>query len=419
MIGTGRLSYAAVFRIGRCLPFPMDPLPLHLLPLSFSFQVLKNLPVAAAARVLPAVDDLAGLAEAIKACALSVAVIGPDWPRKDLVAAQEMLLDHAVAFVVASELDPAWLETAIAAAIAERANQFESIFLSQLLPLLPDIVYFKDRYGRFLAANHELARSVQLDDPALLIGRSDADFLSADYAQKTLADEQAIMLTGQPVIALSERATYDGDRVKWWLTWKCPLRDRSGRLIGTFGFSRDETALKTTELALETERHLLEVLLTGLPDSVYIKDRERRFLLANQVVAQWMGQTPATIRGKRSEDFYHPDFAAAFRKDDESILATGMPVINREEVVLTHDGRKLNVLTTKLPYRNSAGEVIGIIGMGRNITLRKGFDEQMKLAHEEIVKLRAEVAATAELRAETVALRAELAQLKAAGARPA
>ena len=68
----------------------MEPLPRHLLPLSFSAQVLKNLPVAADARVLPGVDDLAGLAEAIKACALSVAVIGPDWPRRDVAAAQEM-----------------------------------------------------------------------------------------------------------------------------------------------------------------------------------------------------------------------------------------------------------------------------------------------------------------------------------------
>jgi PAS domain S-box-containing protein len=397
----------------------MDPLPVHLLPLCFSSQVLKDLPVAAEARVLPRVDDLAGLAEAIKACPLTVAVIGPDWPQKDLAAAQEILLDHAVTSVVATELDPAWLESAIVAALAERTNQFEPIFLSQLLPLLPDIVYFKDRYGRFLAANQELARSFQLEDPALLIGRSDADFLSAEYAQKTLADEQEVMRTGQPVIALSERATYDGNRVKWWRTWKCPLRDRSGRVIGTFGFSRDETAFKNTTLELESERQLLEVLLTELPDSVYVKDREGRFLLANQVVANRLGVTPAYLRGKRDVDIYPPELSSAFRQDEEAIMSTGMPLINREEMLRTPDGREIHILTTKLPYRNAAGEVIGIIGMGRNITLRKGFDEQMKLAHEEIAKLRAEVAENDELRAEMVALRAELAQLNTAGARPA
>ena len=387
----------------------MDPLFRKLLPLGFSAQLLKNLPVATGARVLPAVDDLAGLTAALKAYPVSVAVIGPDWPPQDLAPARELLLDYAVG-VVASDLAPESLEPAIQAALAERSRLVESVFGTQLMQLLPDLIYFKDRAGRFLAANQALARSFQLEDPALLIGRSDADFLSAEYTQKTMADEQAIMRTGQPVVALSERATYDGDRVRWWLTWKSPLRDQSGRVIGIFGFSRDQTELKNTEIALTTERHLLEVLLTGLPDSVYIKDKERRFLLANQVVAQWMGQTPASIRGRRSEDFYPPEFAAAFRQDDESVLDSGMPVINREELVRTHDGRVLNVLTSKLPYRNPSGEVIGIIGMGRNITLRKGFDEQMKLAQAEIATLRAEVA-------ETANLRAELARLKATGGR--
>ena len=395
----------------------MDPLLRKLLPLSFSAQLLKKLSAAADTRVLPAVDDLAGLSAALKAHPVSVAVIGPDWPRQDLESARELLLDYAVAVVVATDLAPESLEPAIHAALAERSRLVESVFCTQLVQLLPDLVYFKDRAGRFLATNQALAQTFQLTDPAVLIGRSDADFLSPEYAQKTLADEQEIMRTGQPVLALSERATYDGDRVRWWLTWKAPLRDQTGRVIGIYGFSRDQTELKNTEIALTTERHLLEVLLTGLPDSVYIKDKERRFLLANQVVAQWMGQTPASIHGKRSEDFYPPEFAAAFRQDDESVLASGMPVINREELVRTHDGRVLNVLTSKLPYRNPAGEVIGIIGMGRNITLRKGFDEQMKLAQAEIVTLRAELAETAELRVELTALRAELARLNAAGGR--
>jgi len=331
-------------------------------------------------RVLPAVDDLSGLAEAIKACALSVAVIGPDWPRQDVAAAQEMLLDHAVVFVLAADLDPCALESAISAALVERARLVDAPFLRQFLPLQPDQVYFKDRLGRFLLANQAVATRFELKSPALLIGRSDFDFLSAEYAQKTMDDEATIMRTGQPVLELLEQATYIGKDSSWWSTWKAPLYDQTGRLIGTFGFSRNQTAMKTTEIALETERHLLEVLLTGLPDSVYIKDREGRFLLANQVIANRMGVTQAFLRGKRDVDLYPPELAATFRKDEEAIMATGMPLINQEEMLHTLDGREIQILTTKLPYRNPAGEIIGIIGMGRNITLRKGFDNEMKLA---------------------------------------
>lgn len=243
-----------------------------------------------------------------------------------------------------------------------------------------------------MAANPIIAKHFRVDDLAVLIGRSDFDFFSSEHAQQAYADEQEVMRTGQPISALLEKETHEGDRVTWCLTWKAPLRDQTGRVIGTYGFTRDQTNLKNTEIALATERHLLEVLLTGLPDAVFIKDREGRFLLANQVIAQWMGETSASLRGKRDADFYPPDLAALFRKDEEAIMASGMPVINREEVVHTKDGRELYVLTTKLPYRNPSGEIIGIIGMSRNITLRKGFDAEMQAAHTEITLLRAEVA---------------------------
>ena len=371
--------------------FFMEPLLRKLLPVGFTSQVLKDLPVAADTRVLPAVDDLPGLAAALKACPVTVVVIAPDWPAQNRVAARELILDHAAACVEATDLNATTLEPVIRAALAERAQRIESGFFNQLVQLLPDPVFFKDRYGRFLSANNVIANHFRVADASLLIGRSDFDFFASEHAQQAFADEQEVMRTGKPIIALLEKETHDENRVTWCLTWKAPLRDLTGRVIGTYGFSRDQTDLKTTEIALATERHLLEVLLTGLPDSVFIKDREGRFLLANQVVAQWMGETPSSLRGKRDVEFFPAEMAALFRKDEESVMASGMPVINREETIRTHDGRELTVLTTKLPYRNPAGEIIGIIGMSRNITLRKSFDVEMKSAQEEIVALRAEV----------------------------
>ena len=322
---------------------------------------------------------------------MTVVVIAPDWSPQDRVAVRELILDHAAAIVEASDLSAATLESLIRTALVERAQRIESGFFNQLVQLLPDPVFFKDRHGRFLSANNVIAKHFRVGDASLLIGRSDFDFFASEHAQQAYSDEQEVMRTGKPIIALLEKETHDENRVTWCLTWKAPLRDLTGRVIGTYGFSRDQTDLKTTEIALATERHLLEVLLTGLPDSVFIKDREGRFLLANQVVAQWMGETPSSLRGKRDVEFFPAEMAAQFRKDEESVMASGMPVINREEQVRTHDGRELTVLTTKLPYRNPAGEIIGIIGMSRNITLRKSFDVEMKLAQSEIMALRAEV----------------------------
>ena len=80
-----------------------------------------------------------------------------------------------------------------------------------------------------------------------------------------------------------------------------------------------------------------------------------------------------------------------YEQDEHSVVTTGMPVINREEMVRTTDGKELWVLTSKLPYRNAEGKIIGLIGIARNISLRKAFDQELYSAQAEIASLRAEV----------------------------
>jgi hypothetical protein len=120
----------------RCLdwtltPFSTEPLPRHLVPLGLISQVIKDLPVAADARVLSAVADLATLAEALKACPISMVVIGPGWPAQDLAAAREMILDHAAACVEATDLAPAALQSAMSVALEERDRRVASGFFTQ------------------------------------------------------------------------------------------------------------------------------------------------------------------------------------------------------------------------------------------------------------------------------------------------
>jgi two-component system sensor histidine kinase/response regulator len=342
--------------------------------------------------VLPGVDDLAGLEEALKAYPVTVAVIGPEWPEGDRAGATELILSYAAGIAIAADDSVESMDTAIAAALAERSLRGDSLFFVRLLEMLPDPVFYKDRCGRFLAASRSVARHLGVDDPAVLIGRSDFDFFTPEHARQAYQDEQEIIRTGKAMDAKLEKETHEEGRTTWALTWKAPLRDHTGRVIGTYGASRDVTELKVTEGTLATDRHLLEALLTGMPDAAFIKDREGRFMLANQVLAQWRGCTPAAMRGKRDVDFHPPEVAEAFRRDDIAVMASGMPVVNREERLPTADGRELWVLTTKLPYRNSHGEIAGIIGMSRNITLRKDFDVNLQEAQGEIVALRAEVA---------------------------
>ena len=104
-----------------------------------------------------------------------------------------------------------------------------------------------------------LARLLGLADPQEAYGRSDHDFFAHEHAEQAAADERRIMETGEPIIDLVEKETWPDGRITWAASTKLPLRDAAGRIVGTFGISRDITARKIAEQRLQqAQRELLE-----------------------------------------------------------------------------------------------------------------------------------------------------------------
>jgi PAS domain S-box-containing protein len=138
--------------------------------------------------------------------------------------------------------------------------------------------------------------------------------------------------------------------------------------------------------ALAGERNLLRTLIDNLPQFIYIKDRETRFIVTNRAHAQsLLGRDAADeMIGKTDADFYPPDMIPQFISDDRSVLDTGIPVVDREELSLDENHHPIWLLTNKLPLRNSRGEVTGLVGVGLNITERKRAEEALQQSHDEL-----------------------------------
>lgn len=113
--------------------------------------------------------------------------------------------------------------------------------LSALLDQMQGAVYFKDLQCRFILINRTLAKALKVNSPADAVGRSDYDFFAEEHAGQAYADEQEIIRTGRPILDKEEKETWPDGHVTWASTSKMPLRNRDGRIIGTFGFSRDVT----------------------------------------------------------------------------------------------------------------------------------------------------------------------------------
>jgi PAS domain S-box-containing protein len=141
-----------------------------------------------------------------------------------------------------------------------------------------------------------------------------------------------------------------------------------------------ETLEKQDERALAHERNMLRTLIDSLPDLIYAKDVNCKFLLANEACCNVMGTDPRNVVGKDDFDFFPRELAQGFYDDELKIIQSGEPLLNREESVLYHDGRTSYVLTTKVPLRDSSGRVVGIMGIGRDITQRVQAENDLRAA---------------------------------------
>ncbi len=131
--------------------------------------------------------------------------------------------------------------------------------------------------------------------------------------------------------------------------------------------------------ALSRERSLLRTIIDSIPALIYAKDTHSRFIACNVLAARGMGTTPAETIGKTDFDFFPQEMATGFFLDEQAVIRSGEPLIEREESVLDRSsGATRYFATTKVPYRDHAGNIIGIVGIGRDITDRKLADERIR-----------------------------------------
>src|SRR6266404_1915964 len=196
------------------------------------------------------------------------------------------------------------------------------------------------------------------------------------------------------VQALERRAEYDGEfRVVWPTDGSVhTLRARSkvycdeqGKPVRVTGISWDVSERSQMENALARERFLLKTLMDNLPDHIYFKDRESRFIAVNRAMTALFGlEDPSDVFGKTDADLFALEHAQAALRDEQEILQTGQPLVNMEEKETWPDGRETWVSTTKLPLRDPNGHIIGTFGLSRDITEKKQAEEKLAALAREL-----------------------------------
>jgi PAS domain S-box-containing protein len=259
---------------------------------------------------------------------------------------------------------------------------YEKDLLESLLNNIPDHIYYKDKKGRFITVSESLAQWLGAGNAKEMIGKTDFDYFTDEHAKPAYEDEQYVMKTGKPIEGKAEKETHPDGQTNWVSTTKIPRYDEEGNIIGILGISRDITEKKELEekLKLKLEElgeevlfksSLLTSLLDNIPDRVYFKDKKSRFVLASKSVAeQFEVDGIEELTGKTDFDYFTKEHAELAYKDEQEIIKTGKPIKTKIEKETHPDERITWVSTTKIPRYDEEGNVIGTLGISRDITDR-------------------------------------------------
>lgn len=181
--------------------------------------------------------------------------------------------------------------------------------------------------------------------------------------------------TGELIFLKKDRQLFTGD------VFSATFKNRDGKQLASW-FIHNITQRKCAEEALLAERTLLRNIVDNLPIALYLKDKQARKVISNPMDLQNIGKSSDDVIGKTDLELLPLDIAEKTLADDFNVLKTGIPIINREEQIVNFEGKSKWLNTSKIPHRNQFGEVIGIIGMGLEITDRKKAEADLLKAKE-------------------------------------
>ena len=147
-------------------------------------------------------------------------------------------------------------------------------------------------------------------------------------------------------------------------------------------FSREVTERKERERELARAKRRLDAVVQNTSEAIYIKDGEGRYLFINEVGADVFGSDPETVVGQTDADLFDPESAEDIRLDDRRVTETGVP--ETWDRVRYVDGEKHVFIDNKFPYRDESGDVVGLMGVSRDITDRKDYERRLERQRDDL-----------------------------------
>jgi len=260
---------------------------------------------------------------------------------------------------------------------AKKDMEYEKSLLDALMNNIPDSIYFKDRQCRLLRINRGMMKSLNMTQESDYYLKTDIDLFGEEFGRETVKADLHLMETGEPIVGMIESRKLADGSLNWTSTTKAPIWDANGNIIGLVGVTRTINDIKRAEEALQYEKSLMDALMNNIPDSIYFKDRQCRLLKISRHMMKSLNMTQESDYYLKTDiDLFGEEFGRATVESDLQLMETGKPIIGLVEGRKLPDGKINWTSTTKIPLRDQDGNIIGLVGISREINEIKQAEEQ-------------------------------------------
>ncbi|TFH64210.1 MAG: PAS domain S-box protein, partial [Candidatus Zixiibacteriota bacterium] len=226
---------------------------------------------------------------------------------------------------------------------AEEALHQRESYLSAIIENQPGLMWLKDTDGKFLSVNREFAKSCGDNTPEEVVGHTDFDVWPTELAEKYRADDARVMSSGKPVVV--EEPIFDEGAVKWFETFKTPVFDNQGKIIGTTGFARDITERKHSEEAMRESETRLQTIFNKVATGILIIDSDTQVVIdANQAAMEMTGLPRERITGQICHSMVCPASVGKCPVKD-----LGHSIHHSERKLIHADGHQIDILKSVYP----------------------------------------------------------------------
>ncbi|MGC8743701.1 MAG: CHASE domain-containing protein [Verrucomicrobiia bacterium] len=257
--------------------------------------------------------------------------------------------------------------------------EFERHLFDELLENIPDAVYFKDINSRFIKFSKNAVEKLGISQEEA-VGKTDFDLFTEEHARAAFEDEQEIIRTGKPIIGKIEKETWKDGKITYAITTKMPYRDKDGKIIGTFGISKDITEVKQIQDKLNEERERLALTLNSIGDGVISTDAEGRVVIMNPIAERLTGWNSKDAQGKPLKEVFvivNEQTRQPVEDPVEKVIKTGKICgLANNTMLISKDNVERIIADSAAPIKDSSGKIIGVVLVFRDVTDKHRYEQE-------------------------------------------